>query len=299
MAERPQRKVAALGPHGQSTPVAAQRETPSSHAAFEQPSRTLPTVIDTLQQAQAVAALLQTATGALHDIRLVLQRMRALVMLAGNSGLTASDRGTIRTQLDELFREVDRLATSAERSTQQLLDGSLTAAVISDAVADVSPALAFTVATTAAALGLGGTDVLPGNPGFDVPRERSTLETAIDIVSTQLAELGVAFLYVNGMVANLRFESGASTVVVPISDPAMATAVTRQVTAQMMRQHETALQAQASALQGVLLRFPKRPPAGCAVILSPSENALRRTKRNIGDIGADRRKAAESADDTD
>ena len=110
--------------------------------------------ISGLDQASANAddaiSLLQTAEGALDETTSILQRMRELAVEAASDTLTDSDRTDIQSEFSELTSEIDRIATTTQFNTKNLLDGSMSAA--SGACANVSTnssLLAGTVCTAA------------------------------------------------------------------------------------------------------------------------------------------------------
>lgn len=69
-------------------------------------------------------SLLQTAEGSLNETHNILQRMRELAVQASNDTNTASDRQVIQKEIDELTKEVSRIANTTEFNRKQLLDGS-------------------------------------------------------------------------------------------------------------------------------------------------------------------------------
>jgi flagellin len=267
MAPRPRHKVVALDAHRQAMrDGAGHGEHPGVDGAADE---TVGAALRGLKQAQQKAreadTLLQTAVGALHDIRLLLQRMRALAMLGADVSLTASARQAVQAQLNELVREVDRHATHTAFNRQTLLDGRLAAGVTLHVSGEAGQAIAFAIAPmTPAALGLLGGN---GGDGFSVGAEAdarravSTIEAAIEVVSTQKAELGAVIERLDVIIVNLHVGAeNVSAIMSRITDRDMAMAVTNILKAQIYHQPATALQAQAQALQGILVQFPV-PPA--------------------------------------
>lgn len=68
-------------------------------------------------------SLIQTAEGALNETHAILQRMRELAVQAGNDTNTDLDREAMQNEIDELTKEIDRIATTTEFNTQKLLSG--------------------------------------------------------------------------------------------------------------------------------------------------------------------------------
>ncbi|QUF84009.1 flagellin [Clostridium butyricum] len=71
-------------------------------------------------------SMIQTAEGALTETHSILQRMRELSVQSSNDTNVSTDRAAIQAEMDELTKEVDRIANTTEFNTQKLLDGSFT-----------------------------------------------------------------------------------------------------------------------------------------------------------------------------
>ncbi|MDR7562390.1 MAG: flagellin, partial [Armatimonadota bacterium] len=76
-----------------------------------------------IRNAQDGISLVQTAEGALNEVHSILQRIRELVLQAGNETLSAEDRDAIQSEIDQLVEEVDRIANSTNFNGVLLLDG--------------------------------------------------------------------------------------------------------------------------------------------------------------------------------
>ncbi len=68
----------------------------------------------------------QTAEGALNEVHAMLQRMNELATQAANDTNTSMDRSQIKLEIDQLSSEIDRIASSTQFNTMNLLDGSFT-----------------------------------------------------------------------------------------------------------------------------------------------------------------------------
>jgi flagellin len=73
------------------------------------------------RNAQDGISLIQTAEGALNETHSILQRMRELAVQSSNDTNTATDRGELQKELDQLVDEIDRIAGNTEFNTQNLL----------------------------------------------------------------------------------------------------------------------------------------------------------------------------------
>ena len=78
------------------------------------------------KNAQDGISAIQAAEGALNETHSILQRMNELATQAANDTNTSSDRTAIKAELDALTSEIDRIATTTQFNTQNLLDGSFT-----------------------------------------------------------------------------------------------------------------------------------------------------------------------------
>ena len=70
-------------------------------------------------------SLIQSAEGALDETHKILQRMRVLANKAANDVNEEEDRDAIKSEINQLTREVDRISATTEFNKKTLLDGSL------------------------------------------------------------------------------------------------------------------------------------------------------------------------------
>lgn len=78
------------------------------------------------ENAEDGISLIQTAEGAMQESQNILQRMRELSVQAANDTYTESDRECIQVEIDELTKEIDRIAHTTEFNTKKLIDGTYT-----------------------------------------------------------------------------------------------------------------------------------------------------------------------------
>lgn len=76
--------------------------------------------------AQDGISAIQTAEGALNEAHSILQRMNELATQAANDTNTTSDRTAIKKEIDALTSELNRIASTTQFNTMDLLDGSFT-----------------------------------------------------------------------------------------------------------------------------------------------------------------------------
>lgn len=186
--------------------------------------------IDALDQAEANAAdgisVLQIADGALNETESMLQRMRELCVQAANGTNSLDDRKAIQKEIDELEKEVARIASDTEYNTKTLLDGSsdvrsyadhATRLYISDTVTPQNytvevtqpsqpAATAFPDMTSTTPIGVGG--VISVN---DVTVDVSANMTYAELYTSlrDAAEQGGCYLQENGTLSTIRTGSAA------------------------------------------------------------------------------------------
>jgi flagellin len=76
--------------------------------------------------AQDGISLIQTAEGALNEAHSILQRMNELATQAANDTNTSTDRTAIQAEIDQLTSEINRIQSTTQFNTMNLLDGSFT-----------------------------------------------------------------------------------------------------------------------------------------------------------------------------
>lgn len=78
------------------------------------------------RNAQDGISMIQTAEGALNETHSILQRMRELAVQSANDTNVDVDRSEIQKEIDELAKEITRIANSTEFNTQKLINGAKT-----------------------------------------------------------------------------------------------------------------------------------------------------------------------------
>ena len=76
--------------------------------------------------AQDGISLIQVAEGALNETHSILQRMNELATQAANDTNTSTDRTAIKAEIDQLTSEINRIQSTTQFNTQNLLDGKFT-----------------------------------------------------------------------------------------------------------------------------------------------------------------------------
>ena len=106
-----------------------------------------------VKNASAADNLAQTAESALVEITDIVQRMRELTVQASNSTLSASDRSAIKSELNTLTSEIDRIVNDTHYNGISLLDG--TAKLSFQIGTEASSKILNIASSTSSALGLG------------------------------------------------------------------------------------------------------------------------------------------------
>ncbi len=83
-------------------------------------------------------SVIQTADGALNEVTSMLQRMRELAVQAANDTNTPEDRTQIQKEVAQLRDEVDRVSSSTEFNSMQLLNGDMQTKAYADGVTRLS-----------------------------------------------------------------------------------------------------------------------------------------------------------------
>ena len=77
--------------------------------------------------AQDGVSLIQVAEGALSETHSILQRMNELATQAANDTNTTADRNAIQSEINQLTSEINRIQSTTQFNTMNLIDGSYTA----------------------------------------------------------------------------------------------------------------------------------------------------------------------------
>ncbi|MGN0339303.1 MAG: flagellin [Lachnospira sp.] len=137
--------------------------------------------------AQDGISLIQVAEGALNETHSILQRMNELATQAANDTNTSSDRDALQQEVDQLTSEINRIQSTTQFNTMNLLDGSFSGKNLQ--VGSLSgQSIGISISNMdAASLGVSGLKV----SSFDsAGSAMSNIQAAIDKVSTQRSKLG-------------------------------------------------------------------------------------------------------------
>jgi len=154
--------------------------------------------------AQDGISVVQTAEGALNEVHSMLQRMNELATQAANDTNTTSDRDQIQLELNQLTSEIDRVSSTTQFNTMNLLDGSFSNKNLQ--VGSLSGQNITITISDMSASGIGVSDgghALFVSTNADAGSAMSKYQAAIDQISTQRATLGAVQNRLEHTIANL------------------------------------------------------------------------------------------------
>ena len=224
--------------------------------------------------AQDGISVVQTAEGALNEVHSMLQRMNELATQAANDTNTSQDRSQIKLELNQLTSEIDRVASTTQFNTMDLLDGSFTGKNLQ--VGSLSGQNIKIDISLMSAKGLGLVDgtatsyeavtsdeltsnmlvgASKGADGFNqAGGVMERVQKAIDKVSTQRAKLGAVQNRLEHTIANLdNVSENTSSAESRIRDTDMAKEMVTYSKNNILQQAGQSMLAQANqSTQGVL-----------------------------------------------
>ena len=158
--------------------------------------------------AQDGISVVQTAEGALNEVHSILQRMNELATQAANDTNTSMDRSQIQLEINQLGSEIDRIASTTQFNTMDLLDGSFTSKNLQVGSLEGQKIELSISKMKASGLGLGVAGASLKVSSFSKAGASMTLiQNAIDKVSTQRARLGAVQNRLEHTIANLDTSS--------------------------------------------------------------------------------------------
>ena len=201
--------------------------------------------------AQDGISLIQTAEGALNEAHSILQRMNELATQAANDTNTSSDRSAVQDELNALTSEIDRIASTTQFNTQNLLDGNFTGKNLQVGALE-GQKISLTIANMdAAALSI---DSIKVSTFTDAGNAMTQIQHAISSVSKQRSALGAVQNRLEHTVANLdNVSENTSSAESRIRDTDMAEEMVNYSKNNILAQAGQSMLAQANqSTQGVL-----------------------------------------------
>ena len=155
--------------------------------------------------AQDGVSLVQTAEGALNETHSILQRMNELATQAANGTNTTVDRSAIKAELDQLTSEIDRIQSTTQFNTMNLLDGTFSGTTnkMKLQVGALSgQSIDFSIANMCASK-IGLKDALSVSTFTKAGAYMKSVQDAIEVVSKQRSAMGAIQNRLEHTIANL------------------------------------------------------------------------------------------------
>ena len=197
---------------------------------------------------------IQTAEGALNEAHSILQRMNELATQAANDTNTSADRTAISKEMVALQSELNRIASTTQFNTMNLLDGTFTGKNLQVGALENQKIGMSIGAMNASALGIGQADKIDVSSFSKAGATMTRIQAAISKVSTQRSALGAIQNRLEHTIANLDTTSeNTSAAESRIRDTDMADAMVDYSKNQILAQAGQSMLANANqATQGVL-----------------------------------------------
>ena len=203
--------------------------------------------------AQDGISLIQVAEGALNESHSILQRMNELATQAANDTNTTSDRTAIQKEVNALTTELNRIASTTQFNTQNLLTGSFKGKNLQvGALQNQKISISITT-MNATALGL-STNAIKVNSFSTAGAAMTNFQHAISKVSTMRSALGALQNRLEHTVSNLdNISENTSSAESRIRDTDMAEEMVNYSKNNILAQAGQSMLAQANqSTQGVL-----------------------------------------------
>ena len=201
--------------------------------------------------AQDGISLIQVAEGALNETHSILQRMNELATQAANDTNTSVDRTAIRNEMDQLTSEINRIQSTTQFNTMNLLDGSFSSKNLQVGALSGQTIKISVTKMSASNIGVSGLSV---SSNVKAGEAMSKIQLAIQSVSSQRSKLGAIQNRLEHTINNLNTTSeNTSAAESRIRDTDMASEMVEYSKNNILQQAGQSMLAQANqANQGVL-----------------------------------------------
>ncbi|MDE6888250.1 MAG: flagellin [Eubacterium sp.] len=150
--------------------------------------------------AQDGVSLIQVAEGALAETHSILQRMNELATQAANDTNTTIDRDAIQKEIDQLSSEINRISSTTQFNTMNLIDGSFSSKKLQVGSLSGQKITVSINCMSVGAIGVSGLSV----GGFTAAGSAmDKIQSAINIVSEQRSYLGALQNRLEHTISNL------------------------------------------------------------------------------------------------
>ena len=201
--------------------------------------------------AQDGISLIQVAEGALNETHSILQRMNELATQAANDTNTSVDRTAIKNEMDQLTSEINRIQSTTQFNTMNLLDGSFTSKNLQVGALSGQTIKISVTKMSASNIGVSGLAV---SSNVKAGEAMSKIQLAIQSVSSQRSKLGAIQNRLEHTINNLNTTSeNTSAAESRIRDTDMASEMVEYSKNNILQQAGQSMLAQANqANKGVL-----------------------------------------------
>ncbi len=161
-------------------------------------------------------SLIQTAEGAMNEVHSILQRMRELFVQASNDTNADEDRVALRSEIEQLTSEIDRIANNTEFNTKVLLASQYSTsdqAIYLQVGANASQFMTFTIGDLRVSNGaasamvnlaaIASTIQDAGNSAPTISASIDVVDAAMNYVSSERSKLGAFQNRLEHTIANL------------------------------------------------------------------------------------------------
>ena len=196
-------------------------------------------------------SLIQVAEGALNETHSILQRMNELATQAANDTNTSTDRDALQQEMDQLTSEIDRIRSTTQFNSMNLLDGTFTGMRLQVGALS-GQSISISIGNmNAATLKVSGLRVSSFSAAG---KAMAAIQEAINSVSKQRSALGAIQNRLEHTINNLQTTSeNTSAAESRIRDVDMATEMVEYSKNNILAQAGQSMLAQANqATQGVL-----------------------------------------------
>ncbi len=201
--------------------------------------------------AQDGISLIQVAEGALNETHSILQRMNELATQAANDTNTSVDRTAIRNEMDQLTSEINRIQSTTQFNTMNLLDGSFSSRNLQVGALSGQTIKISVTKMSASNIGVSGLSV---SSNVKAGEAMSKIQLAIQSVSSQRSKLGAIQNRLEHTINNLNTTSeNTQAAESRIRDTDMASEMVEESKNKILQQAGQSMLAQANQQnQGVL-----------------------------------------------
>ncbi|MBM7866671.1 flagellin [Heliobacterium gestii] len=204
-----------------------------------------------VRNSQDAISLIQTAEGALNETHSILQRMRELSVQASNDTNVTADRNAIKTEINELQSELNRIANTTEFNTQKLLSGGFSSKTF---LIGANSGQTITISITGVTATKLSVNSICVSDSSHAQNAITSVNNAIATVSTMRSKLGAWQNRLEHTIANLNVAAeNLQAAESRVRDVDMASEMSNFTRTQILSQAGTSMLAQANQKpQGVL-----------------------------------------------